>query len=97
MKLRAALMRPSGILPVVMSGAAFLLVLAHVAVFGIARESDEGAAAHIWQLLMAGQLPIIAFFAIRWFRKDLRGTLVVLGLQTLAFVVALSPVAVLGL
>ena len=27
---------------------------------------DEGTIAHLWQLLMAGQLPVLAFFAIKW-------------------------------
>jgi len=30
------------------------------------READEGVAAHVFQLLMAGQIPIIAFFAFKW-------------------------------
>ena len=97
MKLPVALFRLSGFLPLAMSGAALLVVLTHIAIFGVAREPDEGAAAHLWQILMAGQLPIVVFFAIRWLQKDLRGPLVVLGLQTLAIVVALSPVLVLGL
>src|SRR6266700_7879568 len=97
MKLPAALLRPSGFLPLTMSGAALLVVLTQIAIFGVAREPDEGAAAHLWQIFMAAQLPIVVFFAIRWLRKDLRGTLVVLGLQTLAIVVAISPVYVLGL
>jgi hypothetical protein len=42
------------------------LVLVNVAIFGVVREADEGAAAHIWQLLIAGQVPFIAYFAIRW-------------------------------
>ena len=32
--------------------------------FGMARETDEGAAARIWQLLMAGQVPVVAFYAV---------------------------------
>jgi hypothetical protein len=97
MKVPVALLRPSGFLPLAISGAALLVVLTHIAIFGVAREPDEGAVAHLWQILMAGQLPIVVFFAIRWLRKDLRGTLVVLRLQTLAIVIAISPVLVLGL
>jgi len=97
MKLPLALSRPSGFLPLTMSGAALLVVLTHIALFGVAREPDEGAAAHLWQILMLGQLPLVGIFAIRWLRKDLRGTLVVLGLQTLAIIIATSPVIVLGL
>jgi hypothetical protein len=56
--------RPSAFLPLAMSLAALAVVLGHVAMFGAAREADEGSAAHIWQILMAGQIPIMAFFAI---------------------------------
>jgi hypothetical protein len=38
-----------------MSLAALVVVFAQIAVAGVARQVDEGAAAHTWQLLMAGQ------------------------------------------
>lgn len=57
------LKRPSAFLPVAMSVAA--LVLVSVAVFGVVREADEGATAHLWQLLVAGQLPVVALFAFK--------------------------------
>ena len=44
-------------------------------------EPDEGIAAHIFQLLMAGQIPIIAFFALKWLPKDHMAALQVLALQ----------------
>lgn len=44
----------------------------------VAREADEGAAAHIWQLLMAGQLPLVAFYAVRWLPQASARTLKVL-------------------
>ena len=43
------LKRPSAFLPLAMSFAALATVLVHVAVFGVAREADEGTAAHIWR------------------------------------------------
>ena len=49
-----------------MSLAALALVLGHAAIFGIAHEADEGTAAHGWQILMAAQLPIVAFFIFKW-------------------------------
>ena len=45
--------QPSAFIPIVMSLGALSTVLYHIAMFGVARQSDEGAAAHIWQLLMA--------------------------------------------
>ena len=57
--------QPSAFLPFIMSLAALTLVLGHAAVFGIVHQADEGAAAHIWQILMAAQLPIPAYFLVR--------------------------------
>jgi hypothetical protein len=91
------LKKPSGFLPVVMSLAALALVLAHVALFGAARETDEGAAAHLWQLLMAGQVPILAFFVIRWLPQAPRPALLMLALQTAAALAAVAPVFFLHL
>jgi hypothetical protein len=88
---------PSAVLPVAMSLAALAIVLGHVALFGAAREADEGTAAHLWQLLMAAQLPIIGYFAIRWLPRAPRRALPVLALQLLAALAALAPVFLLGL
>src|SRR6266581_2888958 len=66
MTLPAMIKQPSAFLPLAMSLAALATVLLHLARFGVVREPDEGAAAHIWQLLMAAQIPIIGFFAIKW-------------------------------
>jgi len=75
-----------------MSAAALAIVMAYAARFGTARQADEGAAAHLWQLLMAGQLPVVAFFAIRWLPARPRPALLVLGLQAGAALAALFPV-----
>jgi len=42
------LKRPSALIPLAMSIAALGLVLGHIALFGGARQADEGAAAHLW-------------------------------------------------
>ena len=80
-----------------MSLVALAIVLGHVAMFGTAREADEGAAAHLWQLLMAGQLPVIAFFAATTLPRRPGPTLLVLGLQGLAMLAAAAPVFLVGL
>jgi hypothetical protein len=85
----------SAFLPPVLSFAALFTVAIHVALFGIARQADEGAAAHIWQLLMAAQIPIIAFFAIKWLPREPLRTLAVLGIQACAALAALAPVYLL--
>jgi len=83
--------QPSGFLPLAMSLAALALVLGNVAIFGVVHEADEGAAAHIFQLLMVVQVPIVAFFAIKWLPRAPKETLRVLALQAGA---ALAPIAV---
>jgi len=93
----SALKRPSALIPLAMSLAALAVVLGHIAVSGTAREPDEGAAAHIWQLLMAGQIPFIAFFAITWLPRDPGPALLVLGLQLAAGLAAAAPVFLLRL
>jgi hypothetical protein len=89
--------KPSAWIPLAMSFAALALVLGHVAIFGAVREADEGAAAHLWQILMAGQVPIVAFFAIKWLPRTPRQALLVLALQAGAAVAALAPVFFLNL
>jgi hypothetical protein len=89
--------RPSAFLPVLMSLAALAIVIIHIIRLGTAREADEGASAHLWQILMAGQLPIIAFFAIKWLPRTPRTALAVLAAQMVAALAAAAPVFYLGL
>jgi hypothetical protein len=91
------LKQPSAFLPLTMSLAALAIVLGHVVIFGAVREADEGTAAHVFQLLMIAQLPIIAFFAIKWLPRTPRQALQILALQAGAALVALAPVFLLGL
>jgi len=90
---------PSAFLPVVMSLGAFATVVVSLAMFGVdgIRQPDEGTAAHIWQLLMAGQVPIVAFFAIKWLPRAPRQAVPVLALQAGAGLTALAPVFLLHL
>jgi hypothetical protein len=88
--------RPSGFLPVAMSSIALLLVLAQVATVGVEPQADEGTAAHIWQLLMVAQLPLIAYFAIRLVPTAPKQGLIVLVTQLVFALVAAMPVVQLG-
>ena len=84
--------QPSALLPIAMSVAALALVLGHVAIFGVAHEADEGTAAHLWQLLMAGQVPVVAYFALKWLPRAPRQALRVLAMQAVAALAACTPV-----
>ena len=97
MTLPAIFRKPSAFLPVAMSFAALAAVLFHVAVFGAAREPDEGAAAHLYQLLLAAQLPLLLFFAVRWLPRSPKQAAQVMALQAAAVITALAPVYFLGL
>jgi hypothetical protein len=84
--------QPSAFLPVAMSLTALALVLGHIALYGAAREADEGTTAHLWQILMAGQIPVLAFFAIKWIPRALKPALGVLALQIGAVLASMAPV-----
>ena len=89
--------RPSALIPIAMSMAALAIVLGHIVLVGTAREADEGTAAHLWQLLMAGQLPVIGVFAITWLPRQPKHALIVLALQLVAGLAAAAPVFLLDL
>ena len=97
MNLSTMMKQPSAFLPVAMSFAALATVLGHVAMFGAVREADEGTAAHVFQLLMIAQVPIVAFFAIKWLPRTPRQALHILALQASAALAALAPVFFLNL
>ncbi len=95
--MNSTIRQPSAFLPVAMSLVALILVLNHVALFGAAHEPDEGAVAHIWQILMAVQVPIIAFFAIKYVPQKPKQTLLILALQLVFMLAACAPVFFLKL
>jgi hypothetical protein len=102
MNVRLMLTRPSAFIPVAMSLTALPLVVGHVlgdvATYGgVVREADEGTIGHLWQLLMVGQMPVLAFFAIKWLPRAPRQTLCVLALQTGAVLASIAPVFFLHL
>jgi len=90
--IRSMLKQPSAFLPLAMSLTAFVIVLGSVTLFGVVHEADEGIAAHLFQLLIAGQLPVVAFFLARRLPKAPMEALCVLGLQVGAALVAMAPV-----
>ena len=94
----AVIKRPTAFIPVVMSLAALALVLGRVALVGTGPEvvingrPDEGTVAHIVQLLIGLQLPVLLFFAVKWLQRAPRQTLGVLALQAGAVMAAMAPV-----
>ena len=97
MTVRGLMQRPAGYLPVAMSLGAFAMIAWYVAVHGVVHQSDEGAQAHLWQLLVAGQVPLIGYFAVTWLPRAGRPALVVLAVQVAAvMLLAIAPLWALG-
>ena len=98
--MRNLLSKTSAWLPIAMSFAALLSTLGYIAVVGINQvktPQDEGIGAHIFQLLIGAQLPIILFFLLKWFPQKPKQAFIVLILQVLAIIIAFAPVYILEL
>jgi len=80
---------PSAWLPIAMSLVCCALVLQHV-FRQLPPETDEGTAAHLWQILMAAQAPIVIWFAASRLPRDPRRGAIVLALQACAFAASLA-------
>src|SRR5574340_217440 len=88
---RTSLIRQwSALVPIGMSLAALLLVLVYGFIVQPEPQADEGTPARLFQLLMILQMPIVAYFAIRWLPGRFRAALAVLVLQGLAWLSALG-------
>ena len=90
--MNSTMKQPTAWVPVAMSLAALAIVLAHAAKYGVVHEADEGTAAHLWQLLMAAQVPLVAFFAIKWLPQTPKQALQVLALQAGAALASFAAV-----
>ena len=94
---RALLRQPTAYLPVAMSVGALAMVVWFVAAHGVVHQPDEGTQAHLWQLLVAGEVPLSAFFAVRWLPSAPRPALIVVAVQVAAVVLlAVAPLWALG-
>jgi hypothetical protein len=89
--------QPSALVSMGLALTALALVMIHIAVFGAAREADEGPTAHIWQLLMAAQLPALFVFGIRWLPKAPKQAMGVLAVLVAAILAAMAPVFIFHL
>ena len=83
---------PTALLPLIMSSVAIAIVYGHAAIFGVVHETDEGTPAHIFQLLIALQVPIVAFFAAKWLPHAPKQTILILALQAALIVIAFGGV-----
>lgn len=96
MNTQTLLKKPSAFVPVVMSLSALATVLFHLTLVGTAPQPDEGMAAHVWQLLMALQIPIIIFFVVKWLPRSPKQAITVLAFQAGAAAFSMALVFYLG-
>lgn len=75
------LKRPSAFLPLLMSSVVLAFIVAGVSAHGTLQQPDEGAGAHLFQILMPAQIPIIIFFALAWLPRDRVHAAQILALQ----------------
>lgn len=68
-------------LPIAMSIAALLWLVGFIVLRIPQPQGDEGIGAHVFQLLMLGQVPIVLFFLSKWFSKKPTETIKVFLLQ----------------
>jgi hypothetical protein len=86
------LKRPSAWLPVTMSLAGVAIVLLHFVRYGLVREADEGTSAHLFQILIVLQVPIVGYFAFKWLPDAPGPASRVLALQGAAVAAAFASV-----
>lgn len=94
-EIKSLLKHPSAWIPFAMSFIALTFLISYVAIFGLTSGSpdgDEGTPARIFQLIMIGQLPVIAYFAFVHLPKRIMHTMMVLALQGIAWVIPIITV-----
>jgi len=87
----------SAAIPLGMSAGAFITVLVHIISIGANPTADEGTAAKLFQILLAGQAPFVAFFAFKWLPRMPSEAMLVISMQAAAALIALAPVVLFDL
>jgi hypothetical protein len=75
-----------------MSLAALAIVLVHFARYGVVYEADEGTSAHLFQILILLEVPIVGYFALTSLPAAPGPALRVLALQAAAVGAAFASV-----
>jgi hypothetical protein len=86
--------QPTAWIPLAMSFVALTMILGYVTIFGTTQNGtgDEGTPARIFQILMVLQLPIAAYFGLKWLPKRPKESLIVLVAQAIAWIIPIATV-----
>ena len=90
--MRQLIKRPIAWVPIAMSLAILVMVVTALSVAGVARQADEGTAAHIFQLWLVLEVVAVVAFAVEWLPRRPRAALLVLIVQLLCALAACAPV-----
>jgi len=91
------LKKPSAWVPILLSLGIIAMIIGVISIEGIVQHEDEGTPAHIFQLWLAIEFFLLAYFAAVWFSKMPRETLQILALQLLVAVAAAAPIFIFQL
>ncbi len=91
------LKRTSAFLPLAISALLLVLIAVSLVRVGAAGQGDEGAEAHLFQLLLPLELLIMGFFAFKWLPREPQPARKVLALQVGAVLTLLVLVRALHL
>lgn len=94
---RVQINRISGFAPIVLSLLAFGVVIVAVITGWDKGSADEGSAAHIFQLLIVSEVPCMLLFIVTAEWKRVSRVAGLIGIQAVALVLALAPVAIFQL
>jgi hypothetical protein len=83
--------------PIGLSAAAFAVVLAHLAIAGVATEGDEGWAAHLWQLVMLANGALVLWGALHRRKTTGSARTTLIAVQLLCMAIAATPVVMFRL
>ena len=84
--------RPIAWIPIAMSLAILVMVVTTLSVAGVARQADEGTAAHIFQIWLVIEVVAVTAFAVQWLPRRPRAAISVLIVQSVCALAACAPV-----
>ena len=97
--MKALFKHPSAWLPIALSFIVLAFIFVTVAFSDpvVARQPDEGTAAHLFQIWLVLELFMLAFFGFTWLPRKPREAGIILALQIASVLAACAPVALFHL
>jgi hypothetical protein len=85
--------QPSAWIPIVLSLITLATMLTYLVVSAPPiHQTDEGTAAHLFQIWLVLEVVLIGFFTIKWLPRNPKDTLFILAIQIVTIILACYPV-----